>query len=106
MMKNQTKESYMRKEIKILIESLIVSLTLIVSILVYFIIKGYFLTKTYVPDIINEYKESEVLSSSVSFGRIKPFDWTDYLIIFLLIFIFYLLIRLGFAKIKHFKESK
>lgn len=96
----------MNRTFKLMIESFLVSLSVIILMVLYFTVQGYITTKKYVPDVtdkydlLNKYNDTKNLSSTVSFGSIDPYGWTFYLTVFLIVFSFYSLIRLGIRRLK------
>lgn len=97
----------MKKDLKLIIESFLVSLAVIMLIVLYFTVQGYITTKKYVPDVtdkynlLNKYNDTKNLSSTVSFGSIDPYGWTFYLTVFLIVFSLYISIRLGIWRWKY-----
>jgi len=56
----------LKVHIRLLLESIIVSLGIMITISIVQVVKGIILTLKYVPDIVHSYESVEMLSSSVS----------------------------------------
>ncbi|RED59169.1 hypothetical protein DFP95_1077 [Cohnella lupini] len=95
----------MKKELKILIESLVVSLCILISVILFFVTKGYFTTKTYQPKIQDVYIVTEELTHEVRIGWIKPLSWSEYISSYLIILCIYFLIRFGLWKFFNKKKT-
>lgn len=90
----------MKKEFRWVIESVCVSVLFILSIYLYFIIKGMYLTANYVPDIVTQYEGTETLSSSTDIGRIKSFQWFEFVLVFVLSGLVYYFLRWAIFKFR------
>lgn len=84
----------MNRHLRFLLEALAAAMIAVVGVWIYFMVKGYYLTKTYVPDIIKAYENVEVQSGTVSITWVKPYDWFDYALVFIVIGCMYGLLRL------------
>ncbi len=101
----------MRKEIKLLIESITVSLIFVMAIFVYFTIKRRLITKSSLPNIVHEhevlaYEAVENTSNTVRIVWIKPFAFSEYITIFLVTFSVYFLIRFSFWRYRNAVKAR
>jgi len=88
----------MRKEVKLLFESAIVSVLAVVLLAVCLAIRGYLLTKSYKPGLFYDYEEITQLSGRVVIAWNRPFDWGRFALWFFLFFVIYYSIRLLWIK--------